>query len=140
MVRFFCTKVLQFLMIEYIWDKLSIFEGCPILKKLIGALITVLVLYVIYHDITLGTLPKDNKENIAVQVSTSNVETEIPYFEKVVNPGDTVLSIVEKKSKHPLSVSISKVIADFEKLNGETKPEEIQIGNTYKFPIYKKTE
>lgn len=108
------------------------------MKKLIGALFTVLVLYVIYHDITLGTLPEKKEENAAVPVSTTNVD--IPSIEKIVKPGDTVLSIVEKNSKQSLPVSISKIIVDFQKLNEGKKPEEIQIGKTYKFPIYEQPE
>ncbi len=103
------------------------------MKRLFGAIIVILVLYVIYHDTTEGTLPKENKKNDAVPASTV---TDMTYIEEVVKPGDTVLTIVEKNSKNPLPVSISKLISDFQKINEGKKPEEIQIGKNYKFPTY----
>jgi plastocyanin len=111
------------------------------LKRLFTAFITVLVLYVIYHDLTIGTvpLPEKNEEEQAIPVSSSS-NNEFPFSEEKVKPGDTVLSIVEKNSKHPLPVSISKIISDFQTLNDGKQPEEIQIGKTYKFPTYEKTE
>ncbi|WP_147532374.1 LysM peptidoglycan-binding domain-containing protein [Bacillus marasmi] len=111
------------------------------MRRLFTILIAVLVLYAIYHDLTEGSvsLPEKTTEEPAVPASTSpNVN--IPFKEKTVKPGDTVLSIVEKNSSGPLPVSISKVISDFQKLNEGVKPEEIQIGKAYKFPKYKKAD
>lgn len=103
------------------------------MKRLFGAIIIVLILYVIYHDLNDGTLPTENKKNDAIPVSTV---TDMTYIEEVVKPGDTVLTIVKKNSQNPLPVSITKLIADFQKLNAGKKPEEIQIGENYKFPTY----
>jgi hypothetical protein len=53
-----------------------------------------------------------------------------------MQPGDTLLSIVEKekgKSNHP----IETIISDFQSLNEGLKPENMQIGKTYKIPVYK---
>lgn len=108
------------------------------MKKIIGALITVLVLYVIYYDFTNGSLPSESEQNIAVPVSAPTPD--IQNIKKEVKPGDTVLSLVEKNSFHPLPVSISKVISDFQELNNGKKPEDIQIGKFYKFPIYKELD
>jgi hypothetical protein len=105
------------------------------LKRIIGALITVLIIYVIYYDLTEGTLPMEKRTDESVSVS-SPLTDGLPYVEEEVKPGDTVLSIVERNGKNPLPTSISKVIADFEKLNDGKKPEDIQIGKQYKFPIY----
>lgn len=107
------------------------------MKRLFGAMIVILVLYVIYHDMTEGTLPSVKNENLSVPASTSS---EIPFIEEVVQPGDTVLTIVEKNSQHPLPVSITKLISDFQRLNEGEKPEEIQIGENYKFPTYPQGE
>lgn len=111
------------------------------MKRLFIAFIAVLVLYAIYHDLTQGSisLPEETTEEKAVPASTPPSST-IPFKEKTVKPGDTVLSIVEKNSKGPLPVSISKVISDFQKLNEGIKPEEIQIGKAYKFPKYKEAD
>lgn len=110
------------------------------MKRLIGLLFTVLVLYVIYHDLTQGTIPQQQQqeeEELAVPASSS---IQLPYSVEEVKPGDTVLSIVEKNSTHPLPVSISKVISDFRKLNEGIKPETIQIGHQYKFPTYEEQD
>lgn len=131
--------VLFFHLIAYTWDKL-LYGEVSYLKRLVVAFITVLVLYVIYYDLTKGsiTLPEEQTEEQAVPAS--NTSSKIPFSEEVVKPGDTVISIVEKNSNHPLPVSISKVISDFQKLNDGTNPVEIQIGKQYKFPTYKKAD
>lgn len=105
------------------------------MKRLIGLLGGVLVIYVIYYDLNHGTLPSVKEQKI----EASNAELpSMPYFEKRVEPGDTVLSIVEKRINGPLPVSISKVIKHFQLLNDGMRPEDIQIGKTYRFPDYKK--
>ncbi|WP_318508396.1 LysM domain-containing protein [Bacillus sp. T3] len=111
------------------------------MKRLTVALITVLVLYVIYYDLTEGSIviPEERLEEQALPVSSTSTNS-IPFSEHVVKPGDTVISIVEKKSDNPLPVSISKVISDFQKLNDGTNPVDIQIGNQYKFPTYEKQD
>lgn len=110
------------------------------MKQFIGLAVTLLILYVIYYDLSHGTLPVATKgtptqavETIAHQAEKSSIE----YFEKKVNSGDTVLSIVESHLNRSLPVSIQSVINDFQDLNNGLKPEEIQYGKTYKFPNYK---
>lgn len=122
---------------EYTWDKLSSLERMS-LKRLIVAIITILVLYSIYHDLSKGSLPQEITEKIAVPVSTDIPEA--AYFEEMVKPGDTVLSIMEKNTGEPIPVSITTLIQDFQKLNEGKNPEEIQIGKRYKFPRYKEHE
>lgn len=111
------------------------------MKRLVIALIAVLVLYAIYYDLTKGTiaLPDKTTEEEAIPAS-STPKINIPFQEKTVKPGDTVLTIVEKTSDGPLPVSISKVISDFKKLNDGIPPEEIQIGKAYKFPTYQESD
>lgn len=93
----------------------------------------ILVLYVIYYDLSQGTLPA-----IAEPKVVSNTqETLIPYFEKKVDHGDTVLSVVEKQLDQSIPVSIEKVVNDFKELNDGLKPEQIKFGQSYKFPDYK---
>ncbi|MFK4997661.1 LysM peptidoglycan-binding domain-containing protein [Bacillus sp. N9] len=62
--------------------------------------------------------------------------SEPPYTLIKVKQGDTVLSIMEALSEQPLSVSIEQTVDDFIELNDGMKPDQIQIGQVYKFPLY----
>ncbi|WP_141431557.1 hypothetical protein [Bacillus sp. 03113] len=104
------------------------------MKRLVYSFIILVVLYAIYFDLKSGTLPAANDK--AIEVSTQEVE-QIPFFQKKVEPGETVLTIVEENIRKPLPVSISRVINDFKSLNQGTNPEEIKSSEIYKFPKYK---
>jgi hypothetical protein len=111
------------------------------MRKLGGFLILLLVMYAIYNDLSAGTLPAatSTAQNIAKESKQPKVAAtaiEIPYFEHEVNPGDTVLSVLDRNSKLPLEVPISKAIADFKVLNDGIDPQKIKFGNSYKFPDY----
>ncbi|MBT2698044.1 hypothetical protein J7E79_11525 [Bacillus sp. ISL-40] len=112
------------------------------MKKLFGFLLAVLIIYVIYIDLTVGTLPSSFTQQVDAKIETQNTElkteTDIPSFEAQVEPGETVLSIVEHQLDKSLPVSISDLIEDFRKLNPGETPEKIQIGSTYHFPDYSK--
>ncbi|PFA19340.1 hypothetical protein CN373_17175 [Bacillus cereus] len=113
--------------------------------KRLGALLLVLVLgYVFYYDIKIGTLPmlSSYKKTTAAQtVKKENVdtkakkETDVQYKAIEVKTGDTVLSITEAINKKKVP-SIEKVIDDFKQLNKNTSATKIQIGKSYKFPLY----
>ncbi|GLB58216.1 hypothetical protein [Cytobacillus sp. NCCP-133] len=106
------------------------------MKRIAGVLLSVLVVYVIYYDLNHGTLPAGEEQ--VLEASTQPAETAgVPYFEKKVNPGETVLSIVEINLDGPIPVSMDEVITNFSELNNGIKPEQIQAGQTYKFPKYK---
>ena len=109
------------------------------MKRLAIFLITILVLYVIYFDLTKGTLPNENDPVIEAMAKDNkdHIDTSIPYFEEKVSSGDTVLSVVENNMNGPLSVSIDEVIADFKNLNNGLSPEKIKSGFVYKFPDYR---
>jgi hypothetical protein len=108
-------------------------EDCP-MKKLAGFLFLILVVYSIYNDLNSGSLPTPVSTN-KIEAKTVSQET-TPYFEQEIHPGDTVLSILERNLDGPLPVSITEAVADFQELNNGTPPEEIIIGNSYKFPNY----
>lgn len=107
------------------------------MRKLFGVLFAVLVLYVIYFDLTVGTLPSSaiNREEV-INETTQKSKTALPSFEAKVKPGETVISIVEYQLGKPLPVSITDLINDFKKLNPGQHPEKIRIGSTYHFPDY----
>ncbi|WP_102274549.1 hypothetical protein [Cytobacillus massiliigabonensis] len=103
------------------------------MKRLIALLLAALTIFVIYYDLSKGTLPADKEQTIEAASMTNTTES---FFEKKVNPGETVLSIIEQNLNGPLPVSITDVITDFSNLNNGLKPEELKYGETYKFPVY----
>lgn len=102
------------------------------MKKIV--LIGMLILLVglgIYFDLSTGTLPGQQVK------STKREETvDLPYEEVTVQAGYTVLSIVEHLHKQQLPTSIEQIIDDFKTLNPNIHPDDIQIGKTYRFPLY----
>lgn len=115
-------------------------KGVRNMKRL-GALLLLLVLsYVFYYDIKIGTLPmlSSYKKTTAAQtIPTAKTETDTqkPYKKIEVKTGDTVLSITEAINEKKVP-SIEKVIDDFKQLNTNTSATKIQIGKSYKFPLY----
>ncbi|WP_410983634.1 hypothetical protein [Bacillus cereus] len=113
--------------------------------KRLGALLLVLVLgYVFYYDIKIGTLPmlSSYKKTTAAQTvqkesvdTKAKKESDTQYKAIEVKTGDTVLSITEAINKKKIP-SIEKVIGDFKQLNKNTSATKIQIGKSYKFPLY----
>ncbi|HDX9611456.1 TPA: hypothetical protein ROY01_002501 [Bacillus toyonensis] len=115
--------------------------------KRLGIFLFVLVLgYIFYYDIKIGTLPmlSSYKKTTAAQTikkeetttkQSKKEETDITYKTIEVKTGETVLSITEQINKKKIP-SIEKVIDDFKQLNKSTSATKIQIGKTYKFPLY----
>jgi hypothetical protein len=106
------------------------------MKKLIGILTALLVIYIIYFDLTEGTMPISETASVEVIAKKPAPARSAGYFTVKVGPGETVLSVVEHQLNHNLPVSIEKVIMDFKSLNGGLSPEKIQIGKSYRFPDY----
>ncbi|MED4530730.1 hypothetical protein [Metabacillus fastidiosus] len=102
------------------------------MKRLFTVLIALFLIYIIYYDFTVGTLPSTATLNHSTPVKQEKKK----YFELQIKQGDTVLSIMEMKYKSSLPVSIEKIVEDFEQLNPNQKVETIKVGKTYKFPIY----
>ncbi|HDR7614753.1 MULTISPECIES: hypothetical protein [Bacillus] len=121
--------------------------------KRLGVLLFVLVLgYIFYYDIKIGTLPmlsSYKKTSAAQTIKKENTdikqnkeketekekETDTAYKAIEVKTGDTVLSITEAINKKKIP-SIEKVIDDFKQLNKNTSATKIQVGKSYKFPLY----
>lgn len=108
------------------------------LKRFVAFVAAIIVLYSVYYDLKIGTIPAITHASEVKTPHEKTAKPSEPYQLKVVQPGDTVLTVVEQLENGQLSVSIEKVINDFQKLNNGIKPEEIQIGQEYKFPVYKK--
>lgn len=114
------------------------------MKRLVGVIIAIIILYSVYYDLSQGTLPANMiKETTVSKMSTdseSNREEARPYFEEKVGAGDTVISIIEEHLNDSISVPITEVITDFKELNNGVSPQEIQQGKVYKFPTYPKEQ
>lgn len=109
------------------------------MKRISLFLLGLLTIYVIYIDLTAGTLPKDESQAPEQTVTTIAIpENTIAAFEAEVEPGETLISIVEGHIKKSLPVSIDELIKDFQSLNPGQSPEKIQIGASYQFPDYSK--
>ncbi|ERN54796.1 hypothetical protein M3689_04610 [Alkalihalophilus marmarensis] len=120
------------------------------MKRIGFGLIILIILYSVYYDLTIGTLPNGltaaPEETVDIEEAESVMTNEVseepvitePFVEVVVEPGYTVLSIVEHLHEGivPFPASIQEVIFDFKHLNQGIEPENIQIGETYKFPYY----
>lgn len=105
------------------------------LMKRLGATIFILLIgYIIFYDIKIGTLPL-LRSNQSKQVVTNSSST-IPYESIEVKNGDTVLSIVEEVNNNQIP-SIEKIVADFKELNPDQSPGKLKVGKSYKFPVYK---
>ncbi|UAL46173.1 hypothetical protein K7887_14735 [Sutcliffiella horikoshii] len=115
------------------------------IRLFIAALILVTI-YSIYYDLSSGTIPEPAAP-VAATVPATNTDTETEssalssptnnlYIEVEIKAGDTVLTVAEKIANKPIPVSITQLIEDFQNLNEGITPEKIQIGKTYKFPVY----
>jgi hypothetical protein len=114
--------------------------GIVQMKKLFAFLFAILIVYVIYIDLTVGTLPNAYSQKAEAQTETVLKPLKgKSYFEEKVQPGETVISIVEHHINKPIPVSITDLVTDFAQLNPGQPPEKIRIGSTYKFPDYSKT-
>lgn len=100
------------------------------LKKIIFLILLAIVLYSIYFDITIGTLPAATTPAIA-----DEQEASLPYKKIEVKAGDTLLSIIEHEEGR-LPKPINTIILDFQELNNGLSPHELQIGKSYNFPVY----
>lgn len=114
------------------------------MKRLFICVALILVIAGIVSDLRTGSLPDQSVKHLNQSAPTKKVETpddSLPSLvsqEVIVEPGHTVLSVVEHLNEGPIPVSIAQIIEDFKSLNQSLEPDMIQTGETYLFPIYKK--
>ncbi|USK32635.1 hypothetical protein LIT25_18835 [Bacillus sp. F19] len=108
------------------------------MKRLMIFILFIFLIYIVYYDMNSGTIainpPLAANDDPAVETISSSSK---PYTEKKINQGETVLTIVEQLHKQ-FPVPIDQIRKDFEKLNPSVKADTIQVGKTYKFPLYEK--
>lgn len=105
------------------------------MKRLVATLCILLMGYVIFYDIKIGTLPLLHSYN-SKPAAPAAANTQLPYEEIEVKSGDTVLSIVEEINNKQIP-SIEKIVDDFKELNPNQSPGKLKVGKLYKFPKYK---
>ncbi|WP_070120658.1 hypothetical protein [Bacillus marinisedimentorum] len=107
------------------------------MKRFLLAGCACLVFYIIYFDLTTGTLPANTVPAVhTAAAGKSGDDLDIQYQNRVVKPGDTVLSVVEKIHGGTSPVPIDEIISDFEALNPNGNLAALHIGKTYRFPFY----
>ncbi|MBV7318052.1 LysM peptidoglycan-binding domain-containing protein [Bacillus halotolerans] len=98
------------------------------MKRLTFVFSILFILFIIFYDLKIGTIPIQNLPVIKASATTAVQET--AYKTVTVKPGDTVMSIVGSAS------SPDDIVKDFETLNPNVKANTIQAGTAYKFPVY----
>ncbi|MCP8967143.1 hypothetical protein [Ectobacillus ponti] len=119
------------------------------MKRLGMTLCVLLVGYIIFYDMTVGTLkllhtfPQAKPTSASVEEAaaapeqkTEKTDAQTDFKPVEIKSGDTVLSVTEaiNKKKPP---AIDKIVEDFRRLNPNESPTKLRIGKTYKFPLYK---
>ncbi|MCY9196392.1 LysM peptidoglycan-binding domain-containing protein [Bacillus atrophaeus] len=99
------------------------------MKRLIFLFSSIFVIFIIFYDVKIGTIPFQDLPVYAVSTKTS--EQEAAYKTVTVKKGDTVMSIVGNAG------SPDEIVRDFEALNPNVKASSIQAGTAYKFPVYR---
>lgn len=114
------------------------------MKNIAALFAGLIVIYSMYYDLTIGTLPSVEadppliNEQLIVPKQVDKKTANLLYTLIEINPGDTVLSIQEQLNDDvPLPVSIQQIVSDFIEFNNGIKPEQIQVGKSYKFPLYR---
>ncbi|SDC32400.1 hypothetical protein [Shouchella lonarensis] len=98
------------------------------MKKLTFAIVSLLIVLGVRHDLSNGSVQIQEKDSLPTVTA--------PYQEVIIQPGQTILSVVERLHDQPVSVPIEKIVDDFHQLNGMKQTETLQIGQTYRFPLY----
>ena len=108
------------------------------MKRLLAFLLICFFTFIVYYDITTGTLPQKPSTEFkepSLPVNQSNHKSELKYYDMTMKPGDTLLSIIERE-EGSLTKPIETIVTDFQELNEGLKPEQMQIGKVYKIPSY----
>ncbi|MEC3654905.1 LysM domain-containing protein [Bacillus siamensis] len=99
------------------------------MKRLTFVFGSLFVIFIIFYDLKIGTIPSQGLPAYAAAAQLANQETS--YRTVTVKKGDTVMSIVGAH-KAP-----DDIVQDFEALNPNVKANAIQAGTAYKFPVYR---
>lgn len=112
------------------------------MKRIGYPILLLIIILGIRHDLTGGTLTEDESAHLAPPPShnqepvTNTATIDEPHQEVIIEPGQTVLSIVERLHGGQVDISIDQILIDFKRLNIEVNPNALQIGKSYRFPLY----
>jgi hypothetical protein len=107
------------------------------MKKFGTVFILFLFLYCIYFDLKIGTLPQAKAEPPPAQAAYSEQPASQAYKEVQIQPGETMLTILERIHNGSIPVAIEQAVNDFEQLNDGVSAHSIKAGQTYRFPSYR---
>ncbi|MBM7838129.1 hypothetical protein JOC54_001360 [Alkalihalobacillus xiaoxiensis] len=109
------------------------------MKRIVYPILLLIVILGIRHDLTGGTLIEDDvppPSSLQPDLVTDTSAVDEPHQEVIIEPGQTVLSIVERLHSGQVNVSIDQILMDFKRLNNDVNPNALQIGKSYLFPLY----
>ncbi|WP_096434643.1 hypothetical protein [Alteribacter populi] len=114
------------------------------MKQLIGIAIFIILVVSVYYDLTEGTLPDHSISEQNIEHADENQDaadqqegTTLVYQEVIVESGHTVYTIVQALHQdQTIDAGFDQIADDFELLNPEVSAHEIQVGQTYRFPLY----
>lgn len=114
------------------------------MRPLVLLVLFIIVLVSVRVDLTAGTIPQYDMTSgeQAEPSSTVHEEPEPPeealtYQEVVVEPGQTVYSVVQKLHEpEPFTIPLHDVLVHFEQLNPGVSSHNLLAGEVYKFPVY----
>ncbi|MFB4166489.1 hypothetical protein [Virgibacillus sp. JSM 102003] len=109
-----------------------------ILKTLTYILIALLFISM-YKDLSVGTTLTPGINNKQSQEEKISKTENITAMKVKVLQGDTLLTIAEEINPQlSNNLNVNKIVEDFKALNPTADPVELQIGEFYSFPIYKR--
>ncbi|PSL42305.1 hypothetical protein B0H94_1164 [Salsuginibacillus halophilus] len=106
------------------------------MKKWLWLFAVITIGLAVTYDLQQGTLPSSHEP--VVKTDTTAVDAD--YIKHEVQPGETVLTIVEKIHHTQPPVSIEEIQTDFTALNNGQAPKHIQPGTAYRFPLYHESD
>lgn len=108
------------------------------LKRLTIYLVIILLIISLYKDVTKGMIPfNDSKSDHFQQIYTSNSNKDLATVAVRVQPGDTLLSIIEQINGQTNTViNMEQMILDFQALNPHTDPFYLEPNSIYYFRKY----
>ncbi len=102
-------------------------------NKLCIYILCLLVILSIYKDLTRG----EEESSYSPPLENSETIHDTLFMHRTVQPGDTLLSIVEEIHQgEDISLHFEQVIQDFKDLNAGVNPYELTIHESYYFPVY----
>ncbi|MDG5470822.1 hypothetical protein P6709_03610 [Jeotgalibacillus sp. ET6] len=97
------------------------------MKKMIFALLIMLIMYIGYADFTQGTIIHELDSET---IDMTSIEAE-------AKPGDTLISMMKRHDILPVTFNIDTLSQEFTMLNGGLPPHKIVAGEQYLLPIAK---